>query len=141
MPELNADCYLLSMGTNESQDQNLTADFFLNNVNITVQKLRETAPNTAIIISSPPVSYYKKSRPNPILIIITNALKEYCQQNKIVFWDLHTISKGKSGIKIWKNKKLLRPDLVHFSNDGYILQGNLFINAFAQSWNSFLISK
>lgn len=136
--KLKADCYVVSLGTNEAQDPNLTADSFLVDVKIMVKKLREISPNACIILTTPPVSYYKKHRPNQSLEVITNALIEYCNQNNLVYWDLFNVCKGLEGAKIWKTCQYLRSDLVHFSREGYILQGNLFVDAFVKTWNEFL---
>ena len=136
--KLKADCYIISLGTNEAQDPNLTADAFLVDVKITVKKLRQISPDACIILTTPPVSYYKKHRPNQSLEVITEALIDYCNQNNLVYWDLFHASKGLEGAKTWKATQFLRSDLVHFSREGYILQGNLFVDAFVKTWNDFL---
>lgn len=136
--KLKADCYIVSLGTNEAQDPNLTGYDFLTDVKIMVSKLRLVSPNACIILTTPPVSYFKKYRPNQSLEIITSALIEYCNENNLVYWDLFNVSKGSDGAKIWKSTQLLRSDLVHFSREGYILQGNLFVDAFVKTWNEFL---
>jgi lysophospholipase L1-like esterase len=136
--KLKADCFIVSLGTNEAQDPNLTAEIFINDVKIMVSKLRLASPEACIILTTPPVSYFKKSRPNPSLETITNALIDYCNATNLVYWDLYNLSKGIEGASIWKKKQLLRQDLVHFSKEGYSLQGNLFVAAFAKVWNEFL---
>jgi lysophospholipase L1-like esterase len=141
LDKLKADCYIISLGTNEAQDPNLTADSFLVDVKIMVKKLRQISPNPCIILTTPPVSYYKKHRPNQSLEVITNALIEYCNENNLVYWDLFNVCKGLEGAKIWKTCQYLRSDLVHFSREGYILQGNLFVDAFVKTWNEFLCKK
>lgn len=136
--KLRADCYIVSLGTNEAQDPNLTVDEFLKEVKIMVAKLRLVSPDACIILTTPPVSYYKKRNPNFILEVISCALTEYCISNNLLYWDLFSTSKGLEGAKIWKQKQLLRQDLVHFSREGYLLQGNLFVDAFAKVWTEFL---
>lgn len=136
--KLKADCYIVSLGTNEAQDLNLTCTSFLVDVKIMVDKLRLISPNACIILTTPPVSYYKKLRPNLSLEIIKDALIDFCNQNNIVYWDLFHVSKGTEGAKIWKSTQFLRSDLVHFSKEGYTLQGNLFVDAFVKTWNEFL---
>ncbi|RAR71694.1 GDSL-type esterase/lipase family protein [Flavobacterium aciduliphilum] len=135
---LEADCYIISLGTNEAQDPNLSATSFLINVKKMVRKLQKVSPNACIIITTPPVSYYKKHRPNQTLEVITNALIDFCNENNLVYWDLYNICNGLEGAKTWKKEQLLRSDLVHFSKEGYILQGNLFVDAFSKIWNEFL---
>jgi hypothetical protein len=138
LQNLNADCYIISLGTNEAQDPNLTAEAFLIDVKKMVDKIKLVSPNACIILTTPPISYFKKSRPNPILCILTDALIDYCNQNNLIYWDLFNVSNGLEGANKWKSAQLLRPDLVHYSKEGYALQGNLFVAAFAKLWNDFL---
>jgi lysophospholipase L1-like esterase len=135
---LKADCYVVSMGTNEAQDQNLTAENFISEVKKMVANLKLVSPDACVILTTPPVSYFRKIKPNPKLQVITQAMVDYCSQNNLTCWDLFAISNGMKGTQKWKKTKLLRPDLVHFSKDGYGLQGQLFVNAFAKTWNAFL---
>jgi hypothetical protein len=138
LKNLKADCYIISLGTNEAQDPNLKTDAFLDDVNITIQKLRLISPNACIILTTPPVSYFKKIRPNQSLEVITDALIQFSNENNVVCWDLFNASRGSEGAKSWKSNQLLRSDLVHFSKEGYELQGNLFVDAFVKVWNDFL---
>ncbi|MEO8516757.1 MAG: GDSL-type esterase/lipase family protein [Flavobacterium sp.] len=132
---LKADCFILSLGTNEAQNQELTSEEFIKQVDNTIIQIKKTSPNASIIITTPPVSFFKKHKPNKKLAMITNALIAYCTTNQIAYWDLFSISKGLKGSYQWKTKRLLRPDLVHYSKEGYELQGNLFVNAFIALWN------
>jgi lysophospholipase L1-like esterase len=138
LEKLKADCYVISLGTNEAQDQSLTAESILEPIKIMVNRLKLISPNACIILTTPPVSYYKKSRPNRALAIITKTTIDYCNENNIVYWDLFNVGKGLKGAQKWKSAKLLQSDLVHFSREGYTLQGNLFVDAFAKVWNGFL---
>ena len=46
------------MGTNEAQNNNL--DFFYNDLFEVISKFKESHPKAAIILTTPPISYYKK---------------------------------------------------------------------------------
>ena len=109
---LKADCYIISLGTNEAQDPNLKAENFLVEVNSMINKIRLVSPNACIVLTTPPVSYYKKLRPNQSLQIITDALIQFSNENNLVYWDLFNASRGS--------------------------EGNLFVDAFAKVWNEFL---
>lgn len=135
LPNLNADCFIVSLGTNEAQNSGLTAEEFIKQVDTMVTQLRKATPNAAIILTTPPVSYFKKHKPNKKLEMLTEAIITYCNTNQITYWDLFHISKGTKGAIQWKNKRLLRPDLVHYSKEGYELQGNLFVDALISLWN------
>ena len=141
LPELKTDCFIISLGTNEAQNQNLTSDQYTIELQTMVKNIKNSAPEATIIVFSPPVSYYKKTKPNKILPIISVSIKDFCIQNNLVFWDFFQISKGSQGTAAWRKYKLLNTDLVHFTNVGYALQGALFSTAFANAYNEFVFKK
>lgn len=141
LPKLNADCYIISLGTNEAQDQNLTSEQFLLQIKTLVEKLKKLSPNAAIVLVTPPLSYFKQQRPNAVLKMMSEVIKTYSTENGITFWDFFNISKGLNGASAWKKMGLLRPDLVHYSKEGYALQGNLLADAFAKLYNEFVLNK
>ena len=141
LPELKTDCYLISLGTNEAQNQNLTAEEYATELETMIEKVKVRSPNASIIVLSPPVSYYKKIKPNKILPVISVAIKNFCLANKVAFYDLYTISKGAVGTRAWRKLKLLNTDLVHFTNAGYSLQGTLLTEAFANAFNDYVAKK
>ena len=127
LKNIYADCIIISLGTNEAQNNNL--DFFNNELFMMVEELKKIYPNAAIIITTPPISYYKKISINKNLNIIGEIIKKYCLENGVSYWDLYCIQEDIDGIIHWKKNKFLRPDLIHYSNEGYILHAKLFINA------------
>ena len=141
LPGLKTDCFIISLGTNEAQNQNLSAEQYALELQTMVKKIKNSVPEATIIVFSPPVSYYKKTKPNKILPVISSAIKEFCAQNNLVFWDFFQISKGTEGTAAWRKYKLLNTDLVHFTTAGYALQGALFTAAFANAYNEFVSKK
>jgi lysophospholipase L1-like esterase len=139
LPKLNADCYIISLGTNEAQEPNFSNEAFLITVRTMVENIKKASPNAVILLSTPPVSYLNKLHPNPSLELITNALIQFCVENNIVYWDLFNASKGSEGALLWKSNQFLNTDLVHFTKKGYALQGDLFVAAFIRTWNEFLL--
>jgi hypothetical protein len=116
LPIIQGNLFIISMGTNEAQN----------------------APNCQILITTPPVSYYKGKAPNKVLDKVTKALIRFCITNDLPYWDLYHISGGLAGTVSWKKNKLLARDLVHFQPEGYRLQGQLLLHALASSYNDFL---
>jgi lysophospholipase L1-like esterase len=127
LQNLEADCVILSLGTNEAQGN---LDLFYTDLSETVSKLKQIYPSAAIIITTPPISYYKKIRPNSRVKIIAEIIKKFCSENEVCYWDLYSVQKEIDPKVHWKRNKLLRPDLVHYSTEGYQLQAQLFLKAF-----------
>ncbi|AUX17496.1 hypothetical protein [Flavobacterium columnare] len=78
--------------------------------------------------------------PNKKLKDFSDAIMAYCIENEIALWNLFEVSKGLQGSCEFARNQLLANDLVHYSKKGYELQGYLFTEAFAKSWNDFLNS-
>lgn len=133
---INADLIILSMGTNEAQSNNL--DLFYNDVFQVVSKFKISHPKAVILITTPPISYYKKIKLNPNVLKINEIIKKLCIDNNISYWNLHEVQKEIDPIVKWRNNKFLRPDLIHYSSEGYKLQAKLFTNAFEKYWTQFM---
>lgn len=138
LPQLNADCYIFSMGTNEAQNFSLTQENFIATIDQSISKIKGFNPNAVFIITTPPVSYYHKKYPNRKLKELSEAIATYCNQNNIAFWDLFAVSNELKGAKEWRRQQLLGGDLVHFTRKGYELQGYLLTEALLKSWNDFV---
>jgi hypothetical protein len=41
---------------------------------------------------------------------------------------------GYNSSETWHNQRLMRDDKIHFTKEGYILKGSLFVEAFLQAW-------
>jgi len=48
---------------------------------------------------------------------------------RLAAWDLFAIMGGPGSIATWKDRQLASADLVHFTKEGYALQGSLFADA------------
>lgn len=129
LPFLQADCYIISLGTNDAQNQQLNPDEFSYRVNTMVSKLRETSPGAVIILTTPPVSYYRRNYPNPVLKTVSEEICRLGNTKNICTWDLYSILGGFSGAELFRRTGLLRPDLVHFSKQAYQLQGEMLLKA------------
>lgn len=129
LSSLQADCYIISLGTNDAQNQQLDPDEFSHRVRAMVSKLRETSPAAAIILTTPPVSYYRRSYPNPVLKTVADGITRSGNTKNTCVWDLYDILGGFSGAELFRKTGLLRPDLVHFSKQAYQLQGEMLLKA------------
>jgi hypothetical protein len=102
---LKGDLYILSFGTNEAQNSKIVTDSFISQIDVFVKSIKSINPNAVIL------------------------------NNNFSYWDLYNISGGYLGAKMWNNNNLMAKDLVHYTKDGYNLQGNLLLEAFVNSYN------
>ncbi len=138
LTELQTDCYIISMGTNEAQDNNLTYLDMYDMIDKSVLHIQAISPNIPIILTSPSCSYLKKKYPNPNLATVRAALEHYAFSHNLAFYDLYSICQCDGQTDVWRYSNLLNSDLVHYTQKGYQLQGDLFNQALANTWNYFL---
>lgn len=131
--ELNADCYIISLGTNEAQRQNLNTEDFALQVRSLLTNLRKISPDAVFIITTPPPSFLKSVAINPKIRTITEVLTRISNEEKISLWDIYGIMDGDKGVAMFQTYGLYRPDLIHFNKAGYELQGFMLLSALLKS--------
>ena len=126
---LKADCYIISLGTNEAQRQSLSADDFGMEVKTMVRHLKQLSPDAVFIITTPMPSFYHRQRSNPAIKTIVDELIQVCNEEKISSWNLYDIAGGEAGLNNFQSFGLYRPDMLHFNRAGYELQGDMLLKA------------
>ncbi len=130
---LNADCYIISLGTNEAQKQNLNVDEFALQVRSMLRNLRRISPNAVFIITTPPPSFLHGVAINPKIRTVTEVLARVSDEEDISLWNFHDIIGGKEGLAMLQSYGFYRPDVIHFNRAGYELQGFMLLSAFLKS--------
>ena len=138
LKELNGDLFIVSLGTNEGQNPYINQPALMATCDSFAHMVHRIAPGAAILFTTPAGSYLKMKKPNAGLENVTNAIKQYCDNNIYACWDLFNISGGKMGATDWKKYELMSHDLVHYNMAGYQLQGQLLLNAFAKAYNGYM---
>jgi len=136
LPALKADLYIISLGTNEAQAAKFNEAAFIEQLSLFIKKLKQISPGAAIIITTAPDSY-KKKRYNTVLRSLNTAITNYCNKNSIPLWDLYRITNGYGSAYSWAKRGLMNKDRIHFTADGYRLQGSLLLNALAKGYNNY----
>jgi hypothetical protein len=134
---LDADLYIISMGTNEAQKQAVTEDSFQRQVLLFIQNLKVVSPNAEIIITTAADSY-KKEKYNIELDEVNCLLLQITTQNNIPLWDMYNITGGHRSADCWRDNKCMNKDLIHYLPNGYQIQGDIFFNALAKGYNNYL---
>lgn len=126
---LNADCYIISLGTNEAQNTNLKIEDIVLQVKTMINKLKQVSPDAVFIITTPPASYFHHLNQNPLIKTIAEILINESEHEKISAWDLYSILGSDESSNIYKKYGLYRPDFIHFNRQGYELQGEMLLTA------------
>ncbi len=134
LPLLRADAYVLSMGTNEAQRTRLDRDSFLSAARRTVRMLRAVSPKAVIVLTTPPGSYTKAGGVNTVVGQVAGAILQLAREEGLPCWDLYGISGGIRSAGGWKATGLMSKDGVHYTKEGYRVQGTLFAAAWASAF-------
>ena len=136
LPALNADLYIISMGTNEAQANSMDETQFINQVALFLQQLKIASPHAAVLITTAADSY-RGRRSNILLQQLNNTLFKYCASKHIAFWDLYRITNGYGAARNWFKKGLMSNDRIHYKPEGYRLQGQLLATAILNGYNNY----
>jgi lysophospholipase L1-like esterase len=126
---LKADCYIISLGTNEAQNPNLNVNDFGMQVRTMVTHLKQVSPDAVFIITTPAPSFYHRLRANPAIKTVSDELVRVGSEEKISSWNLYDIAGAEAGSNIFQDIGLYRPDMLHFNRVGYELQGDMLLAA------------
>lgn len=126
------DFFAFSVGTN---DGNVTfADFdpqeYKRNLERMMQMVLKANPNCAILLTVPNDSYYRRRYLNKNIAREREVIIELAKEYETAVWDFYGIMGELGSSRTWKNNQLMQSDLVHFTRNGYLLKGELYIDAF-----------
>src|SRR4029077_397156 len=124
LPALHADLFIISLGTNDAQALVFNEGNFKDQLSRFLQSLKTVAPDAAILITTTADSY-KGKKPNKVLKQINTSLGDYCNQHGLPLWDLYKITGGHGSATNWVRKRLMNRDRIHFTAEGYRIQGSL----------------
>lgn len=133
LPGLNADLYIVSLGTNESVGSGFKAAAFQEQVEKFLDNLRSTSPETPVLLTSNPSVWKNNRGENPNSEVAANVIRQVCQSYGFSLWDQKAMM---GGMNHWKSNGLGRPDGIHFTEEGYELLGKLLFNAIMKSYGA-----
>lgn len=123
---LKPDLVILAYGTNEAFDNDLDIGLYESQQNQRIQQLRQALPGTVLLIIGAPDSIKNKNaagcqaRLPRSLHPVIDAQKRIASQNRTLYWSWQAFMGGDCSIANWHAQDLARPDLVHFTKEGYI---------------------
>jgi len=135
---LDPDLIIISLGTNEAVDHPDLDPKFDTHMDSLILQLNNLNPNAAILLTTPPEFYKKRTHRNPGIKIIKDKIIAYADRTNIPYWNLYEISGGNRSADQWKNKHLLQPDGIHFTKKGYDVQGHLLFEAILKGYHEYV---
>ena len=140
LPVLNPDLVIISLGTNESFDKQSGEQYFAN-LNQMIQGIKDKNPQACVLIMTPPPSVLHRKYKNTFIEKYAELIEENANVKNYAVWDLLQVFGGNKSIKRNAAKGYMARDKVHYSKAGYEKQGELFFEAFLQSYELFKSTK
>ena len=133
---LNPDLVIISLGTNESFDKLVTADYFFQ-LNLMMESIVAKNPWVTFLITTPPPSQFKRKFPNTFVADYTKEIMSQAELRNYAVWDMFTNFGGLFGINQNAKDGLIGGDKVHYTKAGYEKQGQLLTEAFLQALQNY----
>lgn len=134
------DLVVFSIGINDAHDPNFSAERYERNYDALIGKVRKVNPDAAVLLVTNSDSYRKRRYPVRNAEAVRRTMLRLAEKHGCGVWDLYGVMGGQGSIRRWKRQGLARPDLVHFTRDGYTLIGDLMFTAIMKSYGEHLTS-
>lgn len=141
---LNSDLVIVSMGTNEAFYGRFNPDLFYKNMDTLITNIKNSNPNTAVLLTTPGDSYRKSRKgriKNPDVKVAKETIIKYALEHNLAYWDLYEIMGGYGSMGKWYAMKIAQKDRIHFTGRGYQIQGDLLYQAFMQGYQNYIKAK
>lgn len=135
---LNADLFIISLGTNESIDYPYVNKKFSGEIDELLSALKRNNPLSEFILVTPQDVFRQKTKPNPGILQVREQIMQYAVENGLAFYDMFRAMGGEHSAIGWSEHALLSRDGIHLTRDGYEYQGNLFFHAIMKGYNQYV---
>lgn len=130
--DLKPDLLVISLGTNDAQGT-YNATRFRSELRNFMDRMRGYQGDAAVLFTLPPDGF-KKGKQNADIAKVAAEISDYAFEQGHSVWNLGEVMGGKSSISQWLAKGLASQDRIHFSPQGYMLQGHLFYDALMKAY-------
>lgn len=144
--DLHPDLVILSFGTNEAHGRRYNASEHTAAMNYLIAELKTSCPDVAFLMTTPPGAYVRNGRRGKIInprtpLVVENELK-FAREHGIAIWDMYDIVGGKQRACLnWNAANMYQRDKIHFTHEGYTLQGLLLHEAFIKAYNHYVATR
>ena len=141
---LHPSLIIVSLGTNEAYRRNFSESLLYKEIDQLINALKEANPNACFLLTTPAAGMRKtegKLIPNKQVYEAGCVIKKYAEEHNLACWDISTISGGKQASSNWMKNGWLAKDGIHFTKQGYIIQGDLLYQALINEYNRFVSNR
>lgn len=142
--ELHPDLVIISFGTNEAHGRRYSAAEHAEALKSMLSALKQSCPDAVYLLTTPPGAYVRTGRKGPRVInprtpTVVDTELRFARENGLAVWDLYDIVGGKARACLnWTAGHYYQRDKIHFTREGYIVQGLLLHEAFIKAYNDYV---
>ena len=131
------DLVIFAIGINDAHmpADKFEPEAFKNNYRKLMALIRRVSPDCAFLFITNNDSYHK-GRPNRNALRVREVFRQLATESNGCVWDMFAVMGGLSGSTKWRNAGLMAKDRVHFSPEGYRLNGDMLFDALMQPLHS-----
>lgn len=144
--DLHPDLVILSFGTNEAHARRYNASEHTQAMSHLINMLKTACPDVHFLMTTPPGAYVRNGRRGRVInprtsLVVENEL-EFAREHGIAIWDMYDIVGGRQRACLnWNAAKMYQRDKIHFTREGYTLQGLLLHEAFIKAYNNYVATR
>jgi LysM repeat protein/lysophospholipase L1-like esterase len=131
---LNPDLIIVSLGTNEAFDRDLTSEDFMIDLISFFYSIRDVLGDIDIIFTTPTDNTRRATKTNNI----ANIIREFAYEHKTAYFDYYSILGGRGSFAKLKRNKMGQRDGVHLTRLGYEMKGQLLFDGIINSYLQYL---
>jgi len=135
---LEATLIIISLGTNEASDHPNLDPKVGSQITQLVNELKKANPGSIIMLTTPADFFKRKTHRNPGVRTLQDKIIEAASTNHLPYWNLYEVAGGNHAADRWKKWDLLQSDGIHFTKNGYDLQGQLLFDAIVKGYNEYV---
>lgn len=134
LASIRPDLVVLSIGINDAFDSDFDAARFARNYDELIQRVRQAAPGTAILLTTNNDSYFRRKLNNPHADAVRRTMLQLGERHGCAVWDLFGIMGGATSMRRWQAAGLAKADRIHFTREGYSAIGDLLYTALMEDY-------
>jgi hypothetical protein len=138
MAALAPDWVIVSLGTNDSYTYAFDSLAFSQKVDDLIGLIKEAAPNSAVLFTTPGDHRMHKGKINPNASLVSEIIKQSAKEHRLSYWDFNKVMGGKGSVNYWHHEAMASYDYLHLTQKGYEFQSKLLFTAFLKSYDDFL---
>lgn len=138
MQLLQPDLVIFGIGINDATHADFTHELFCSQYDSLICRIRAVVPDCDYIFVTNNDSYVRRLRSNPQGVTAREAFFDMAGRYGAAVWDVFSMMGGLGAATRWELAGLMKPDLIHFTNPGYELLGDLLFNAVMEDYSRYL---